>query len=95
MARFYIGGEDVNATDSRILKLKYYILKDELFYEEFNKSIVTYGIEIEKIENEAIESSCVSNITCDSSKINEIGYVLRKNQVLPVHLRDVILDILS
>ena len=43
MARFYIGGEDVNATDSRILKLKYYILKDELFYEEFNKSTKIRG----------------------------------------------------
>lgn len=95
MNRFYIGGEDIKLADSRIVKLKYYILEEELYYEEFNKSMVTYGIEVEKIENKIIESSCINNITSDNSKINAIGNVLKSNSVLPVHLKDVILDILS
>ncbi len=95
MARFYIGGEDVEVTDSRIIELKYYILKQELFYEDFGKKIITYGIEIEKIEKGIIESNSIKNVTCDNSKINEIGNILKENSVLPVHLKDIILDILS
>ena len=95
MARFYIGGEDVEVTDSRIMKLKYYILEQEMFYDELKRNMIAYGIEIEKIENETVESSSINNVTNDVQKINEIGHILKENVVLPVHLEDVILDILS
>lgn len=95
MARFYIGGEDLEVTDSRIMKLKYYILEQEMFYDELKRNMIAYGIEIEKIENETVESSSINNVTNDVQKINEIGHILKENVVLPVHLEDVILDILS
>jgi hypothetical protein len=95
LARFYIGGEDLEVTDSRIMKLKYYILEQEMFYDELKRNMIAYGIEIEKIENETVESSSINNVTNDVKKINEIGHILKENVVLPVHLEDVILDILS
>ncbi len=95
MARFYIGGEDLEVTDSRIMKLKYYILEQEMFYDELKRNMIAYGIEIEKIENETVETSSINNVTNDVQKINEIGHILKENVVLPVHLEDVILDILS
>lgn len=95
MTRFYIGGEDLEVTDSRIMKLKYYILEQEVFHDELKRNIIAYGIEVEKIENEKIESSSIYNVTSNVQKINEIGHILKENVVLPVHLEDVILDILS
>lgn len=95
MTRFYIGRKDLEISDSRIVELKYYILEQKKFYEDLNEELIAYGIEIEKIDNAITEVNRVEDVTCDDAKIKSLAHMLKENKVLPIHLNDVILDILS
>lgn len=95
MTRFYIGGNDLEISDSRIVELKYYILEQKKFYEDLNEELIAYGIEIEKIDDAITEVNRVEDVTCDDAKIKSLAQMLKENKVLPIHLNDVILDILS
>ena len=74
------------------IELKYYILENEI--EKDCIKFVEYGVEIEKQDNSNFESSRVTDITTDQTRIDFIVKSLMKNGVTPVHLRDVIMDIL-
>ena len=92
MKRYYVGKEALDLVDSEGLELKYYILEDE-FYEK-DVCISKYGIEIEKKEKTRIEKSQVNDITTDQARIDFIVKTLMRNNVTPVHLYDVIVDML-
>ena len=80
------------ADQYRPIKLEYY----KTMVEEQNV-IKQYGIEIVKTEyingNVNVESSIKENITSDASKIDPILAVLRNNEVTPIHMQDVLDDI--
>ena len=92
MKRNYIGKETLEIFESSAISLKYYILEDEV--EENSKRYVAYGIEIEKQDCKRIEKSQVKDITTDQTRIDSIVKSLMKNNVTPIHLHDVIEDML-
>lgn len=95
MTKFCNGEERIIGVDGQTVELKYYILKQEMFYEDLSKEITAYGIEIEKTENAIVETSRLEDITCNKEEIDLITRVLKENKVLPVHLQDVVLDMIS
>lgn len=92
MKRYYVGKEALDLVDSEGFELNYYILEDEVDEEDMRFS--KYGIEIEKKEKTRIEKSQVNDITTDQARIDFIVKTLMKNNVTPVHLYDVIVDML-
>ena len=95
MTRFCQGEEQIIGMEGQTVELKYYILKQEMFYEDLSKEITAYGIEIEKTENAIVETSRLEDITCNKEEIDSITRVLKENKVLPIHLQDIVLDMLS
>lgn len=73
-------------------ELKYYILEEVV--EIASKKYVEYGVEIEKQDNRRIEKSQVKDITTDQTRIDIIVKSLMRNGVTPIHLHDVIEDML-
>ena len=75
------------------IKLEYYKLNEE---ENFQNN---YGIEIIKtsyIENKSIiEKNKITNITKEENKINELLETLKKNEVTPISMEDIIEDIMG
>lgn len=94
MAKVLVGKEDVEVPDGSIVELNYYIVKENIFYEELNARHVSYGIEIEKVANQFSnhERNFLRDITCNRKEILRIADLLRKNKVMPVHLKDVMED---
>ena len=90
--RYYVGKEALDLVDCEGFELNYYILEDEVDEEDMRFS--KYGIEIEKKEKTRIEKSQVNDITTDQARIDFIVKTLMKNNVTPVHLYDVIADML-
>ena len=86
MKRNYIGKETLD------FELKYYILEEEVELE--SSKHIGYGIEIEKQDNTRVEKSQIKDITTDQTKIYYIIKLLMKNSVTPIHLHDVIEDML-
>jgi hypothetical protein len=95
VAKFCVGEECLQLSNGNEIELKYYILKQEKFYPEFNQQHTIFGIEIEKKDNEFVESNFIEDITCDADEINLISCKLKQNKVLPIHLEDIVIDMLS
>lgn len=95
MARQYIGNEHLEVANSKKVELKFYVLEQNKYFDEYEKEVLTYGVEIEKLDGKHIESEKVEDITSEKERINEISKLLKENKVLPTHLQDVIIDILS
>ena len=89
MIRNYIGKETLEIPS---IELKYYILEEVV--ELGSSKLVDYGIEIEKQDSARIEKSQVKDITTDQTRIDNIVKSLMRNSVTPVHLHDVIEDML-
>lgn len=81
-----------DADKYRPIKLEYY----KTMVEEQNV-IKQYGIEIVKTEyingNIEVERSMKENVTDDANKIDNILTVLRNNEVTPIHMQDVLDEI--
>lgn len=92
MKRYYIGKETLNAIECEPFELMYYILENEVEYE--NNNFLEYGIEIQKKTSSRIEKSQVPDITTDQTRIDFIVKTLMQNNVTPVHLHDIITDML-
>ena len=91
MKRYYFGDEvlDLVCGDEQA-KLIYYILENENDIGSFKE----YGVEIQKVEKYRTEKSRVLDITTDESRINFIINLLMRNAVTPVHLHDIIEDLI-
>lgn len=92
MKRYYIGKETLNAIESETFELMYYILENEVEYE--NNNFLEYGVEVQKKTSSRIEKSQVPDITTDQTRIDFIVKTLMQNNVTPVHLHDIITDML-
>ena len=92
MKKYYIGKETLKVLESTNVELKYYILETE--HEDGDAKFIEYGIEIEKKDATRIEKSQISNITTNHTRIDFIVKTLMKNSVTPIHLHDVIVDML-
>ena len=70
--------------------------KDNVFdsLEIMGIKYVEYGVEIEKKDHFRVEKSQIKDITTDQTRIDSIVKSLMKNNVTPIHLHDVIEDML-
>lgn len=92
MKRSYIGKETLEIREQSSFVLKYYILEEVV--ENKSSKYVEYGVEIEKQDSSRIEKSQIKDITTDQTRIDYIVKSLMKNSVTPIHLHDVIEDML-
>ena len=92
MKKYCIGKATFETLEKASIELKYYVLENEL--EDNDKKFKEYGIEIEKNDFSKVERSQVANITTNQTRIDDIVKTLMKNSVTPVHLHDVIVDML-
>lgn len=94
MEKTYIGGEKLALSEKENLELKYYILTQNKFCAEMNRKINTYGIEIESFNQVFSEVSKVEDITTNRDEINSIVKLLQENAVTPIHLSEIIEDLI-
>ena len=94
MDKFFIGEEYLALENKRIVELKYFLLEQAKISDETGESIVSYGIEVEKWSGNNIEKDFVYDITTEKECAMNITNSLKKNKIMPVHLKDVIVDML-
>lgn len=92
--RNYIGGKKVSLSTKRNIELKYFVFFKRKLYADTNEDLMAYGIEIESFNNEIYETARVEDITTDFEKITNIANLLKDNDVMPIHLRDIIEDLI-
>lgn len=94
MRKKFIGEKVLVLSENSFMNLKYFILTETKIFEEMNEKHICYGIEIESKRDNEVESKQALDITIDEDKIANICYILMKNKVTPIHLVDVISDLL-
>ena len=96
MARLFIGREDIMKPDGSLIKVSYYITKENKYYEELKMNSISYGFEVEKMsENEeSNERSIIKDVTCNEEEAYRIAGLIKDYGVLPVHLKDVVEDLI-
>jgi hypothetical protein len=95
MDKQYCGYELLKGESGNKIELQYYILKQSQLYLEICEVKIAYGIEIVKnefLENKDVstEENSIEDITTNMYKIKDIIKTLKDNQVMPIHLKDVI-----
>lgn len=89
-----IGEENLRVSPDDEMNVKYYILEENKTYSELNLEMKTYGIKIETYRDvddiNIYTEDEIRDITIDRKQIVNISHLLKKNQVLPEHLKDVI-----
>ena len=76
------------------IKVEYYKITDENKKEKENKLI--YGIQVIKTEHRdkiGVEQNRIEHITNDESEINKMLSLIKENEVTPIGLEDVIIEI--
>lgn len=94
MGKSFIGKRYLALENKRIAMLKYFLLEDTKIVEETKESKNTYGICIEKWNNDNLEENSVRDITTEKENAKKIAECLMKNEVTPLHLKDIIVDML-
>lgn len=94
MDKFFIGEEYLALENKRIVELKYFLLEQSKINEETGENTITYGIEVEKWNGKKLEKDFVNDITTEMEFAISITDSLKKNKIMPVHLKDVIVDML-
>lgn len=94
MAKHSVSLAHLKLNNNQDAELRYYVLEEKRFNEDVGIEYISFGIEIQKEEDNIVEESKVSDVTCDKEKIYSIVDILAKNEVFPVHLNDVIADML-
>jgi hypothetical protein len=99
MDKQYCGYELLKGESGNKIELQYYILKQSQLYLEICEVKIAYGIEIVKnefLENKDVltEENSIEDITTNMYKIKDIIKTLKDNQVMPIHLKDVIENII-
>jgi hypothetical protein len=92
--KLFIGEERLALENKRIATLKYFLLEEAKFVEETKESEKTYGIYVEKWNGELLETEIVKDITTKKENAMQITKCLKRNKVMPIHLKDVIVDML-
>ena len=94
MDKFFIGEESLELENKRIVELKYFLLEEAKFVEETGESKKTYGICVEKWNKNELENDFVHDITTEKENALRITNCLKENKITPIHLKDVIIDML-
>ena len=94
MDKFFIGEEYLTLENKRVVELKYFVLKQAKFVEETGENKISYGIEVEKCSKPKTEKEFVLDITTKEEDIMRITNCLKENKITPIHLKDVIVDML-
>ncbi len=94
MNRLLIGEEYLALENKRIALLKYFILEQSKAIEKNENEITTYGFEIEEWNGNNVEKSFVNDVTTEKDYALKVTDCLMKNKVMPVHLKDVLVDLL-
>lgn len=94
MDKQYFGYELVNGVAKGKIEIQYYMLKHVKNYEELDESRLTYGVEIVKKEyydsgGVLVEHEKIEDVTTDFQNASNILEVLKRNQVMPTHLNDI------
>ena len=94
MDKFFIGEEYLALENKRIVELKYFLLEQSKYVEETGESTKSYGVDVEKWSGNKVEKDFVNDITTEMEFAISITDSLKKNKIMPVHLKDVIVDML-
>ena len=76
------------------IKVEYYKITDE--DEEIKENKLIYGIQVIKTEYRdkiGVEQSKVEHITNDEKEVNKILGLIKENEVTPIGLEDVVIEI--
>ena len=76
------------------IKVEYYKITDE--EEKINQNKLIYGIQVIKTEYRdkiGVEQNKIEHITNDEKEINKMLGLIKENEVTPIGLEDVILEI--
>jgi hypothetical protein len=95
MDKQYCGYETLLGESGNKIELQYYILKQSQLYLDICETKIAYGIEIVKREvmknkDLFVEESRVDDITTNLFEAKNIVNSLKRNQVTPIHLKDVL-----
>ena len=94
MDKFFIGEEYLALENKRVATLKYFLLEEAKIVEETGEMKNSYGIKVEKWIGKDLEEDIVSNVTTEKENAKSITLCLKENKVTPVHLKDIIVDML-
>lgn len=94
MDKIFIGEESLTLENKRIVKLKYFLLEEAKIVEETGESKKMYGICVEKWKGDELEKDFVNDITSERENAMSITNCLKENKIMPIHLKDVIIDML-
>lgn len=94
MERLYVGEEYLALENKKLATLRYFVVEQAKSAEGFDKTFSTYGLEVEKLSEEKVESNFVNDVTTNKEYAVDLMDCLRKNKVTPVHLKDVLIDML-
>lgn len=94
MERLYIGEEYLALENKRVATLRYFVVEESKSVEASKDKINTYGLEVEKWNGKKVESDFVSDVTTDKEYAVDLMDYLRKNKVMPIHLKEIIVDML-
>ncbi len=94
MERLYIGEEYLALESKRVATLRYFVLEESKKVEGTESDVSTYGLEVEKWNGKNVERNFVSDVTTNKEYAVDVMDCLRKNKVMPIHLKDVIADML-
>ena len=92
MNKFLLGEESLD--DKGETRLKYFLLEESKYVEETSKNVKCYGIEAQKITKDNIEKNLVHDITTEKESAVSMVNILKNNKIMPIHLQDVIMDML-
>ena len=76
------------------IKVEYYKITNE--QEKIKQNKLKYGIQIKKTEYKdkiGVEQSKIEHVSNDENEITKILYLMKNNEVTPIGLEDVILEI--
>lgn len=94
MERLYIGEEYLALENKKMAVLRYFVLEQTKSVEDIEGKVSTYGFEVEKISGKNVESNLINDVTTDKEYAVDLMDCLRKNKVTPIHLSDVLADML-
>ncbi len=94
MNRLLIGEEYLALENKRVALLKYFVLEQSKVFDETNDEMITYGLEIEKWNGSSVEKDFVHDVTTEKEYALRILDSLRRNKITPIHLKDVLIDML-
>ena len=94
LERLFVGDEYLTLENDETATLKYFVLEHSKVMEETNDDVMTYGFEIEKWTKNTVERDVVYDVTTKKDTAFDVMYMLKENKLMPVHLKDVVADML-